>query len=1496
MAEATQIPRPEEVSGEAKTRVPREISEAGAELALRLGWVPSVYSSKVLADRCHALKIGLKPVFHAVETSASSRRTDDDFRWLYHNARLLLTQMSDAVETLSRQKRIAHARTPEGEIVPRILPLAEGFLQNVAYRFDAEECESFLTGYQKSAVLELSEIRALPAAFKLVLLEQIAARGQLLLSSAAPNESAPKPLGIGVCVESLRETSQTSWQALLDPLILFDKILSRDPTGVYERMDSFSRDLYRNEVARIAAHSDCSEMQVAQEALELASAGHSNPDNNPRIAARQAHVGYYVLDKGAPQLYERVAYGAPLLRIAQDFLRKYPDDVLVPGISLLTFGTMCVLGLLFIDPHSSLELIAALMLLLLLPCSQGAVELMNYLITSFLGPKILPKLYFSDRVPAEFTTLVAVPSLLLNEEQVRGLIEKLEIRYLGNHDPNIHFALLTDLPDSQQPAREDSPLVSLCGELIQELNRKYADRKSGTFFLLHRHRVYNPRERVWMGWERKRGKLLDLNKLLHGEFDGFPVKAGDLSLLSGVRYVITLDSDTELPRGSAHRMIGALAHPLNQAVIDLAKNIVVDGYGILQPRVGISVQSTATSRLASIYAGETGFDIYTRAVSDAYQELHGEGIFTGKGIYEVATLHGVLDRRFPRNSLLSHDLIEGAYARAGLVSDIEIIEDYPSHYSAHNRRKHRWLRGDWQIVQWLFSRVPDETGALVENPLHIISLWKIFDNLRRSLVEPATFLLFVFIWLVADLPPLRWTALALAILFVPSLVIFLLNVSRAMWSGEMKRVSGAWNSLGTTLLNTSFQLIFLAHQTLISLDAVARALIRRNFTHQLLLEWETAEEAELGVASKKRSPADVYLDWTPALSTGIGILILWNRAAALPAALPILLLWACSKNISAWLNEPPIAAAKEMTEKDEALLRSTCLHTWRYFAEFSTEEHNWLIPDNVQEEPQVVAPRISPTNLGLALNARQVACEFGYITVAEFAEQTLRTLDTVSGLRKYRGHLLNWYDTRTLEPLKPHFVSSVDSGNLLASLWTLQQGCLDLLRKPLSMTCLVDGLRDYVRVLVDLKVMSKERYAALNTALYSEDWVQAATAISEADFTEARDGLSQQKAARALWFAEQAELRWQTIRRTARAFMPWTLPEFKSLRDDSALDLPALDSLPLIQLPEAIRAIERKLTGSANEPPTDPKAAVEDFSRALGLARENADGLIKDLQQVVDEAARLADAMDFSCLLKRNRKLLSIGLDADTEKIHAACYDLLASEARMAVFTAIAKEDIPQETWFALGRTHTIDHHHAVLLSWTGTMFEYLMPSLWMRSYSNTLLDRSRTGAVRSQRAYGASHRVPWGISECAYAERDEAGNYQYRAFGIPSLAIHQDESHRLVISPYSTFLALSVDPGRSLRNLYKMKAKGWCGAYGFYEAADYTSQNRRPRQPELVRCWMAHHQGMSLLAMANFIKDNVVQRWFHGDLRVQATELLLHEKPIVNLPKDRLLRRTTSA
>jgi hypothetical protein len=843
------------------------------------------------------------------------------------------------------------------------------------------------------------------------------------------------------------------------------------------------------------------------------------------------------------------------------------------GVAILTLGIVTKVVWLLTSPATSLQFVLLSILVLLLPVSQAAVQLMNYLTTNLMPVNTLPKLDLSEGVPEDCATLVAIPTLLLNEKQVHSLVENLEVRYLGNHDRNIHFAIVSDLPDSLQLAPEENALVELCSRLISELNDRYGAKNAGTFFHLHRHRVYNPRERGWMGWERKRGKLLDLNHLLRGQFDSFPIKIGDLSVLPMVRYVITLDSDTELPRGSAQRMVGTIAHPLNQAIVDPDDNIVVAGYGILQPRVGVSVQSTARSRLAAIFAGETGLDPYTRALSDVYQDLYGEGTFAGKGIYEVDRMIQVLDRRFPRNSLLSHDLIEGAYARAGLVTDIMVIEDYPSHYSAYNRRKHRWVRGDWQIVQWLTDRVPDESGAQVPNPISLISRWKIFDNLRRSLAEPATFGLLLSGWLATD-HPIPWTVATICILFVPACVELAFGLTRALLAGQHRMARDAFGNLYATNVNVLLTLTLLAHQTLLSLDAVVRALVRHIVTRERLLEWQTAEEAEL---AEQRTPIDRYLDWMPILAISLGALIWWLRPHSLWAAVPILVLWASSKRVALWLNTCPIEPPPQIRRRDALLLRKSTLHIWRYFAEFCTREHNWLVPDNIQENPRKVAASASPTNMGLLLNARQVAAELGYLTVPELVELTQKTLNTVARLPKYRGHLMNWYDTRTLEAKPPFFVSSVDSGNLVASLWTLRQGCLARLREPIFSSALADGLVDHLRELVNLRMLSKRSLWRWESESRGRDWQNLFFSFPEEVLNEGQSPAKADAAADVAWFRDEARLRIERVRRQVLAYMPWMLPEFEVLQKELGDKANSFYSTPLQQLPDLISELETRL-------------------------------------------------------------------------------------------------------------------------------------------------------------------------------------------------------------------------------------------------------------------------------------------------------------------------------
>jgi hypothetical protein len=1173
------------------------------------------------------------------------------------------------------------------------------------------------------------------------------------------------------------------------------------------------------------------------------------------------------MDRGLPLLSARVGYRPRFIDRLRLALHNNADYFYIGGIEIIT---VVLIGLIIAPLVPTYPIFGGLTLafvLLLLPVTQGAVDLINNTVTAVFKAYALPKLDFSKGVPQAFTTLVAVPTMLIKEQQVRELFEDLEVRYLANQDPNIHFGLLTDLPDSvTRPRQNDTdPLVELAIQLTDELNERYASAGAGSFFLLHRHRIFNARQGVWMGWERKRGKLLDLNKLLKGQFDPFPVKAGNLAALENAQYVITLDSDTQLPRGTAHSMIGAMAHPLNRAIIDPALRIVTEGYGILQPRVGVSVQSASRSRLAAIYSGQTGFDIYTRAISDAYQDLFGEGIFTGKGIYEINALHAVLDRRFPRNALLSHDLIEGSYARVGLTTDIEVIDDYPSHYSAYTRRKHRWLRGDWQIAQWLFSKVPDEAGNYVTNPISTISRWKIFDNLRRSLVETLTFALLLAGWLGLPGGALYWTLFTLFLMFVPTLVQLVFSVARAYVTklpGAMRdAISGFWQGTFISLLN----LIYLPHQTLTALDAIIRSLVRSFITGQRLLEWETAAEAESN--KNRQTPVDRYLTLTPLVALVVGALVFLHHRPSFLVALPILLLWASAGAITAWLNSPPQEAEPALSTEEDAFLRQLALKTWRFFYQFGAAGHNHLIPDNVEEEGLFEAARVSPTNFGLLLNARQAASVFGYLTVPEFVTLTESSLETYDKLEKYRGHIFNWYDTRTLAPIRPITISSVDSGNLAASFYTLRTGCRGMLREPLLNPALFAGIHDHWQLLMSLPEVPTGLAAPPAAGAKAEQWIDWAFQAVDAPGFATRPSNPE-----TAWWLAETRRRAEALVVVVRDYMPWLLPKFR----------PLFASAEFKNLQEPATVVQlRAASGMASDLSTitggDAKL-TEELRAALLPARERLQRLAAGLQALSSEAMRFATEMDFGFLMDKSRLLLSIGYEIERQHLHQACYDLLCSEARIAAFITVAKGEAPQQSWFKLGRIHTMAYGHAALISWTGTMFEYLMPSLWMRSYPDTLVSRTLTSVVAIQRAFGKEHGIPWGISESGWAGIDDHGHYHYQAFGIPQIALKWDAVAGPVVSPYSTCLALGIDAVESLKNLKRMAKMGWIGAFGFYEAADYQESTKTPK---LVKEWMAHHQGMALLAILNLLHNNIVQDWFHANAHLEATQLLLHEKPI---------------
>jgi len=1395
-------------------------------------------------------------------------------RELQSNPRLLRSAIHAVADRPKIVTQLPRVMAPGQSEEPRAATVAAVYLDAVDGEFSIDTFRGFVQACQDLDPLNIDELWSLTAFMRFVLLERLLEEARPQLHSPDPNSASR----LRIWIKSMRALTNADLVFLIEPLIPFDTLLRQDPAGAYPRMDFESRESYRKQIAYIARHSDCIERDVARIALELARNNAAGITSDSRLSLRRMHIGYFLVDEGFPLLAERVGFHAPLLHRLRHLLQQNGEDFFITGIQLITLVVLAMAFFPVLPEIPSFTKFVFAVVLLLLPASQVAVDTINSVVTSFFEPKALPKLDFSQAIPAECATLVAIPSLLTSESQVLGLVNDLEVRYLANRDPNLHFALLTDLADSiSVPHESDShPLVTLAAQRIQELNGKYGAARCGRFLLLHRHRIFNARQGVWMGWERKRGKLLDLNKLLMGEYDAFPIKSGDTDTLQQIRYVITLDSDTELPRDAAARLIGAIAHPLNQAIIDVKLRIVTAGYGILQPRVGIAVRSTARSRLAALFSGQNGFDIYTRAISDPYQDLFGEGIFTGKGIYEVATLHAVLNRRFPRNALLSHDLIEGAYARAGLATDIEIVDEYPSHYSAYSRRLHRWVRGDWQIGQWIFSRVPDEAGTLKPNPISAISRWKILDNLRRSLIDPFLFILFVMGWLWIPGGPLYWTVVPLILLFFPVLVQFCFVFGKAIISGHKGQTTEAVSGLGRSALLTLLRLIFLPHQTLLALDAIVRSLVRRLITGERLLEWETAAQAEQ--RSCNRAAVDRYLAvmFLVAASVGLTVWLFASHKNAIFIAAPILLLWASASLVRVWLDRPP-REQKVLTSGDERFLLGHALRIWRYFYQFSSERHHYLVPDNVEEDGFFEAARVSPTNIGLLLNARQVACELGFITAPEFATLTRETLSTIETLVKYRGHLYNWYNTETLEPLDASpFISSVDSGNFVASLYTLHSGARSLLRKPLLSADLFGSLQLHWRLMQEQNRLpahlARMRFPALSTPLHALlEWLpKAEEALSDAVSLQTPE-------IRGDWWLIETFKRVKAIRTLVCEYLPWVLPEFAALTSRSQAELNEMARGLSIRkaidfAKESLNRLDRGGNGALTEMP------FERFRASLTSAIDRLSVLAQQLTTIAEVAERYAQETDFTFLIDPGRRILSIGFDIGRGHLHEACYDMIASEARMATFLAIARGDLSQQSWFKLGRDHAYAYGRFLLYSWTGTMFEYLMPALWMRSYPGTLIARTHEAVVYVQRWFARSLGIPWGISESGAARTDEAGHYQYQAFGIPKIALWFEATAGPVVSPYSSFLALSIDPDKSLRNLRRMESAKWVGPFGYYEAADYSQSTR---EAVLVREWMAHHQGMSLLAVTNVLRNNVVQQWFHDNPLVQATELLLHEIPM---------------
>lgn len=1493
--------------------------------------------------------------------------------WLLDNFYLVRQAYRQIREDMpeSFYRKLPKLDLPSLKDYPRIYELAWEIIQYSQSLLDIDHVLRFIQAYQQVQTLTIGEVWALPTMLRMGILESLTQaitnitgqpyealptrknEGGQETSKGGPPSQAPVNLDqildsdhkrgkaltddavVANCIQSLRVLATQDWKEFFESASRVELGLRRDPAKVYYSMDFETRDRYRHAVEELALKSGRDEEDVVREAVGLAQNELSDRavgGQSDQTPPRSSHVGFYLIDDGRARLEARVGYSPPWYVRIRRWLFDHSLLVYLGGIATLTLLLTIVLVAYAVYAGGTVPQLIGVVALALLPATAGAIALENWLVTLFIPPRLLPRLDFREGIPAEFRTMVVLPTILTNKEEVKYLLHQLELHYLSDSDPHIHFALLTDHNDAPQKHMPgDEALLEQAKAGIRNLNLKYGKGDSGPFYLFHRDRMWNQGEDCWMGWERKRGKLEEFNRLLSGSQDTtYKVQMGDLNVLSEITYTITLDSDTTMPMGGARRLIAILAHPLNKAVFDPDSGEIVSGYTILQPRVQVKPTSASRTFFTRVFAGDAGWDLYTRAVSAVYQDLFDEGSYVGKGIYDVVAFERSLKGRVPENALISHDLFEGNQGRVGLVTDIVLFEDYPPHCIAYTHRLHRWVRGDWQLLPWLLPMVPHRGEGKIPNNFSSLDRWKLLDNLRRSLLGPFVLALFIAGWLWFPGSALLWTLVGLHPLALPILT--------GVNSDLIHRLRGRSPSRSTrpflvAAMRSLLLLALLPYQALIMLDAIATTLVRLTITRKRLMQWTTsAHSVRLFGTELKLALVWKQMIFAPLFSLALALLIMLINPAAVIVAAPLLVIWFISPLIAVWIDRPLTQKPTSLSTGQQRRLLRLARRTWLYFEHFVGPEDSWLPPDHFQENPRgLVAHRTSPTNIGLLLLSTLAAYDMGYVDLVRLALLLRSTFDAMDKLERYRGHFLNWYETQNLEPLPPRYVSTVDSGNLAGCLLALKQGCLDIIHAPVLDWPGLQGLLDTLDVLVEtvnvLEESTAESVAAplqdhltlirrriLEAMDNPDSWVALIRWLGD----ECRGELERLLMALVtdtptmdtailddlrIW-SKQVRLQLVSVQTELDLLLPWlgTFSQPPDLFSQEEVE-PALKdawralqkALPITarfdEIPEICRAglgclvqlqilLDEDSSYEGYEGIKKARSWCERLNGELNSAQTITERLQTDYKALSDQAEVYLQDMDFGFLFDDQRQVFHIGYNVEAERLDGNYYDLLASEARLASLIAIAKGDVPQSHWLHMARPITQVNGKQALLSWSGTMFEYLMPSLLMRDYQQTLVDETRRTVVDRQIEYGRQKGVPWGISESSYFHFDANMNYQYRAFGVPGLGFKRGLGDNLVISPYSSLLALPVRPQAVMANISHLAELQMIGLYGFYEAIDFTS-SRLPKGKEyaIVHSYMAHHQGMILLALDNYLNDDAMIRRFHADPRIQSVELLLQEQ-----------------
>lgn len=1409
-------------------------------------------------------------------------------------------------------RRLPALASPADDLgLPRIYALAHGLLRASRLQLSLSACVQFVRAYQQAVPLTIAELWALPTTLRLACLEiLVAALGKLIPDLDVPFDPThlalePSSFDDTECVAralaNLAAIATIPWKDFFEQTSLVEAVLATDPAGVYSLMDFETRDDYRKAIEELAEESERVEADVAGEVVRVAG---GEPLGSP---AR--HVGHWLVDEGRCEI-ERILDCRPSMAVVlRRSLKRRAAPIYAAALAFAAIGGLLLPALYLWVTGAEPCQWAIGMTAVLVPATLIGVTAVNWAITQLVPPRVLGKLDFDKGIPTAFPTAVVIPVIINRTEEVQGVIERLEGHRLANPDTSLRFALLSDhgdAPSSRMP--DDEAVEQALIDGIRRLNRRYGGDAGGPFHLLHRVRNHSLSEGCWMGWERKRGKLEQFNRFVLGEeVPDFAVREGDTDTLRGIRFVVTADADTMLPPGSVARLVGTIAHPLNSARFDEHTGRVRAGYTVIQPRVEISPERNESSLFARLYAGDTAIDIYSRAVSDVYQDLFGTGIFVGKGIYEVKSFHRSLAGRVPENSLVSHDLFEGIEGRSALATDIVLYEAFPGGYLEYTQRLHRWIRGDWQLLPWLGRRVPAANGSRVPNRLSALDRWKIFDNLRRSLVSPALLVLLVAGWLLLPGSPWVWTALAVA---APGAHLFTDLVTGLARGRRRGAVRGALNRVANHAGRWLLALVFLVQDAVVATDAILRALWRMFVSRQRLLEWVTAAHVAARMAEGTRRPALWRRMWpSPIVAAGLTGAAAWLNPPALIPAAPLLILWLAAPEVAAWTARVRRPAAEQVTPEQSLLLRRWARRTWLYFERFVGPEDHWLPPDNYQEEPHAeIAHRTSPTNIGMMFVSSLTAWDLGFIGPSDLLVRVRAGLDSLDRLERYRGHFFNWYDTRSLQTLEPRYVSTVDSGNLAVSLLTLSEGCREAARGPALRPRLFDGLADTLRQLraalssvndggetkfaehleaiivrVEQARDNPDAWQAAVADLAGEAWPAAEAAVGAAIAASRVPRLRVLREIQ-IWL-ERVRRHIAGMRRDIDTLLPWSmLIDARPVgSNETARTIGALLS-PSMAMSDAewrcMEAQQELSTVSVSAGSTDSARWLAELDTAITRGADAQKELSRGLLDAATRLEAIAYEMDFRLVYDSDLRLFHIGYNVSADRTDPHHYDLLATEARLASFFAIAKRDVPIEHWFHLGRPVMRLDGGLTLVSWNGSMFEYLMPPLFLRSGPNTLLGQSEVTAVDVQRRHAEKLGTPWGTSESAFASRDPEHHYRYRAFGVPSLGLRRGLSRDNVVAPYASALALPFRAAAAIDNLIEMERLGLVGLYGFYEAADFTDE-RVPAGSRFapVRAYMAHHQGMILAAVGNALSDDAHVRRLGADRHLRSMALLLHER-----------------